>query len=140
MTDLVNGVINEPQDGLFDINSQDLLFHCGQVPPGESEEDLPLMTFNSLTRRTKKTKSKKKLKCVDKQRHRSSQSTSTFVLSNNICKGRRLIQIKITDIDNDDENVIVSAQYIVKNMYHDEVLDQTERIVKKICENITCIP
>lgn len=135
MTDHGNKDYDETQDGLFGINTQELLFHCAQVPPGESEEDLPLLHISENTKKHGKITKSKKKSGVDK-RLRSQQST--FVLSRDKCSGKRLIQIKITDISGyDSENVIVSAQYIVKNNY-DDVLDQTERIVKKICENITC--
>lgn len=127
---------SETQEGLFGINTQDLLFHCAQNPADDYDENLPIINVKKTSPKRPKRKTKK----TGEIRHlRSSMRRSSFVLNREACKGRRLIQIKIIDISDDngesESDIVISAQYIVKD-FTDRILDQTERVIKNISENI----
>lgn len=138
MADLETRNDSETQDGLFGINTQDLLFHCAQNPMDDIDENYPLITLKKTPKRSKR---KPKKTCEIKHR-RSRMQRSSFVLNreaSRLGRGRRLIQIKIIDISDEksdsESDVVISAQYVVKE-FMDSILEQTERVIKNISENI----
>lgn len=137
MTDIVINNNSETQDGLFGINTQDLLFHCAQNPLEGFDEIFPIT--NQKKSSPKRPKRKTKKTPGETKNLRNSMRRSSFVLNREAYKGRRLIQIKIIDISGDnsdtESDVVISAQYIVKD-FTDRILDQTERVIKNISENI----
>lgn len=91
-----------------------------------------------------KQKGPTKMKSTKKNNDRAKKS---FVMSKDPYRGQRLIQIKIFDftecdneninseLDSDSEFISVSAQYVVKNPV-DEILDSTENLINKICKRM----
>lgn len=126
----------EIQEGLLGLDTQDLFFQCAQkFPDSDYEENLPVKSL----KKTPPKQLKRKLKKTTKNNYSSIQRKSSFVLNREPCKGRRLIQIKIIDISDEncenESDVVVSAQYVVKD-FVDNILDQTERVIKNISETI----
>ncbi|XP_063826040.1 uncharacterized protein LOC135077821 [Ostrinia nubilalis] len=71
---------------------------------------------------------------------------ASYVINNEHQRGTRLIKIKVIDISGelpdtsniecDEENVVLSAQYVVKDDL-DDIMDDTETVIKKICKKIS---
>lgn len=90
---------------------------------------------------TKEKKSKQR--CREKSKKHN--PTKSFVMSRLQRRGMKLIKISVVDLtnnnsqtsdtDSDSENVIISAQYIVKDAI-DNVMDETESLVKKISKSL----
>lgn len=71
---------------------------------------------------------------------------ASYVINNEIQKGIRLIKIKVIDIcdkspvksntESEEENIVLSAQYVVKDVL-DDIMDDTETVIRKICKKIS---
>lgn len=67
----------------------------------------------------------------------------SFVINNDACKGNKLVRIQIIDIScsvpdtskEDDDNVLLSAQYVASDGY-DEVIENAEGLINKISKKI----
>ncbi|XP_049886456.1 uncharacterized protein LOC126380929 [Pectinophora gossypiella] len=117
-----------------------------QDPLANFDEDYPELA--RLHREPKKRKPAKRnvsVQCVSKKiRHKD---TSSFVLQNHHTPGTRLIRVQVVDLENSpqvthdngdpEENILMSAQYVVHKDSYDEVLTQTEALIanisKKLC-------
>ncbi|KAL0810236.1 hypothetical protein ABMA28_003088 [Loxostege sticticalis] len=71
------------------------------------------------------------------------QRTHSFVINSAPSKGLRLIKIEILELNGSqrisdtvqDNNVILSSQYVVKDI-EDEIMEQTEKIINNISKKI----
>ncbi|XP_028177729.1 uncharacterized protein LOC114365374 [Ostrinia furnacalis] len=83
-------------------------------------------------------------------RKKARSSAKSYVISKERTRGLRLIQIKVCDLTSEpscstawdpdehsesDDNVMLSAQYVVTENY-DEIMDMTESVIKKISKNL----
>ncbi|XP_028161954.1 uncharacterized protein LOC114353955 [Ostrinia furnacalis] len=95
---------------------------------------------HAVQRQVKKPKNKKG---VSKRRL---GPTKSYVITKNQ-KGKRLIKIEVIDIVSDtgsassseitdqEDNVLISAQYVVQDSY-DEIMDLTDNLVQKISKKL----
>lgn len=67
---------------------------------------------------------------------------SCFVINNEVGEGSKLIRIQIIDIkdgvpdqNDQDEKVLLSAQYVANDTY-DEIIDSTEGVINKISKKL----
>lgn len=126
---------------LFQISESEVVFsQYAQDPYGGFSEMLRCEPEHSK----QVTKDKKsKHRCRDKLKKQ--KPTKSFVMSRLQRRGIKLIKISVVDLcnnnpqasdtDSDSENVIIDAQYIVKDAI-DSVMDETESLVKKISKSL----
>lgn len=104
----------------------------------------------------KKAALKKKQKRDAARRNCRDVASTSYVITKDQKKGKRLIQIQVVDLeneaaaysrssaettqcsenDNDNGCVILSAQYVMRDSI-DEIMDLTENLIKKISRKIT---
>lgn len=132
---------------LFQMSEMDDLIFLGQCAQdpliGLNEPWSPESGILSKKRKLKKQDQKGETSTSQpKKRRQMSQCLSSYVVNNQVNRGRKLIKIQVIDLqdsevklDNND-NVLLSAQYIVKDCI-DDILDQTESLItnisKKVC-------
>lgn len=72
------------------------------------------------------------------QKRKQLNSYLSYVINNQKKKGLRLLQIQVVDLSEDDNNTLISAQYVVSESV-DNIMDEAERLVnkisKKLCED-----
>lgn len=106
-------------------------------------EDFSLRYPDLSTRQQREeTKEKKSKTKRDTLKRKLPLSSKSYVISKEKRKGTHLIQIKIFELKDSNEcdvesedNIVISAQYMV-NEGLDDIMDETKRIVNKICKNI----
>lgn len=124
---------------MFQISDSELMFsQCAQYP-----EDFDVM-YHSKAESSKQVPKSKKLSQRREKRKRQN-SAKSFVMSRLHQRGIKLIKISVIDLcnnniqpsdsDSDSENIIINAQYIVKDAM-DSVMDETESLVKKISKSL----
>lgn len=98
--------------------------------------------YKKIKEKIEKTKVKKrKVTINNKITKRNLGHPPSFVINNEAGKGSKLIKIQIINIrdgvpnETDDENVLLSAQYVVADGY-DEIVDCTESVVNKISKKL----
>lgn len=106
----------------------------------EQDTELSKKIKNALGK-TKNRKSKLKMENKVIKRNVSGHRPS-FVINNEPNPGKKLIKIEIIDISSssdqnpvNEENVLLSAQYVVKDGY-DEIVDSTESVINKISKKL----
>lgn len=119
-------------------NAQDPLAGWSEMfPPWvvePQESPLQLKIRNAQNNRKRKIKKKSFLKHF----HNPQQS---FVVKSAPAKGRRLIKIKIMDLEqeaaasDDEDSTLLSAQYVVVE-HVDQIMEQTESLVNNISKKI----
>lgn len=109
----------------------------------------PYEEFNEMLRRegegSNRATKDKKSKQRRREKSKKQNSNKSFVMSKLQRRGIKLIKISVIDLcnnnsqesdsDSDPENVILCAQYIVKDVV-DSVMDETECLVKKISKSL----
>lgn len=65
----------------------------------------------------------------------SSPSSSSSYVIKKVRKGKRILKINIENVEESQSDEIV-VQYIV-NEYFDEILEETELLIQKICKRIS---
>lgn len=101
------------------------------------------MIYNEPPHCSQLTKDKKSKRQRREKPSHKKQPTKSFVMSKLHRRGIKLIKISVIDLcnnntsdsDSDSENVIINAQYIVKDAI-DSVMDDTESLVKKISKSL----
>lgn len=126
---------------MFQICDSEIVFSQYAQDPYER---LPEMIYNEPPHCSQLTKEKSRSKRQrrEKPSHKK-QPTKSFVMSKLHRRGIKLIKISVIDLcnnntsdsDSDSENVIINAQYIVKDAI-DSVMDDTESLVKKISKSL----
>lgn len=130
----------------YNLDEADLA--CAQDPLCEIYTDVQddqSQTSHSNAKKTSKTRVRRH---HHHRHHRCSKRDSlakgsSYVISREAGKGRRVVKIKIIDTEfrngesqAEEGHTLVSAQYIVKEA-HDDIMDQTEALVhnisKKLC-------
>ncbi|XP_050561675.1 uncharacterized protein LOC118281312 [Spodoptera frugiperda] len=103
-------------------------------------ERAPLRTRLGCSQAPKEKKNTSRRK--DKSKHHN--STQSFVMSRHHRRGSKLIKISVielcndspdSDSDSNSDNVIIQAQYVVKDAV-DFIMDETESLVKKISKSL----
>lgn len=89
-----------------------------------------------------KPKKRKALNIKNKIIKRNVGHTPSFVINNEAGKGNKLVKIQIIDIrdgvpdtNDQDEKVLLSAQYVANDGY-DEIVDCTEGVINKISKKL----
>lgn len=125
---------------LFQISDSEIVFSQYAQDPYEG--------FSELCRTEPeqcKTKEKKQ-KLRRRETSKKQNATKSFVVSRLQRRGLKLIKIAVIDLcnnngsqtsdsDSENENVVISAQYIVRDAM-DSVMDETESLVKKISKSL----
>lgn len=120
----------------------------------QDQDYLNEIEFSKMNRSEAECSTKPKLETKDKnlkQRRREKpkkrNSTKSFVMNRHHRQGLKLIKIQVIDLcnnnntiqssdsDNDSENILINAQYIVTDVV-DSVMDETESLVKKISKSL----
>lgn len=100
--------------------------------------------FRTEPEHCKRVTKDKKSKQQRREKLKKQKPSKSFVMSRIQQRGIRLIKISVVDLSNnpqtsdsesDSENVIINAQYIVKDAI-DSVMDETESLVKKISKSL----
>lgn len=125
---------------LFQIAGSDIVFSQYAQDPYEE--------FNEMIRCERETNSQvpKEKKSTPRRREKSKKhnSTQSFVMSRHHRRGSKLIKISVIDLcnnspdsdsDSNSDNVIIQAQYVVKDAV-DFIMDETESLVKKISKSL----
>lgn len=104
----------------------------------EEESALVKKLKSGIQKKNKERRSKRNLsnKVFKRSGH---DRLSSFIINNKAEKGTRLLKIQIFDLnkDSDDEdNVVLSAQYLVDDNY-DEVIDHAESVIHKISKKLS---
>lgn len=131
---------NDPdatQDDIIGINTQELFFQCAQDPLAGFSQEFPVIESSATKNKSRPRPKRSSRKPSPGDERRRKLQRSSFVLNRTAqCNGRRLIQIKVMDISDNSDKVILSAQYVVRDII-DNILDQTERIIRNISENLS---
>ncbi|KAI5633835.1 hypothetical protein NE865_13471 [Phthorimaea operculella] len=80
--------------------------------------------------------SKKQIKQIERKRRKKKSSELTSHIIKKVRKGRRIIKISISNLEDSADNDEVMVQYIVNEQY-DEILDSAENIVERIARKIS---
>lgn len=137
--------MSEIQENTQDnIQLDSLFFQCAQDPldgldhlfPAVKENDQPKKKEIQKRRRRRNEKPSKPSGAFEKNKLRPS-----FLINGEACRGRRVIKIQILDISesehDSDSNVLLSAQYVVKDsVVNDDIMDQTERVISNISKKL----
>jgi hypothetical protein len=111
-----------------------------ELPQKFDDSDLYKKVKNTIdSQKTKQRKGNTSNKIVKKSIGRP----PCFVINNKAGKGSRLIKIQIIDIkdgvtdQNDDQNekVLLNAQYVANDGY-DDIIDSTEEVINKISKKM----
>lgn len=130
---------NSPSEVVVLEDSPDFpLSQCAQDPLFGFSEEFPEFSRarQNLNNEQKEKRTKRK-----RESHHSMKPTlnHSFVQTKDRRKGYRVIQIKVLDLDGDqdqaEESVVISAQYVVRDCI-DEIMDQTESIINKISKKL----
>lgn len=123
---------------LFEQNAQDPLANFDEVFP----------ELARLQREPKKKKTKRggQEESPVPAKKSCQQSGGSFVYSNEVRRGVRLIRVEVVDLDNnsavpcdsDNDKILYSSQYVVTDNF-DPIMEQTETLIrnisKKICDS-----
>lgn len=116
-----------------------------QDPLANFDEDYPVLA--RLQREPKKKKvAKRNVRENGTQNKTNRKEVSSFVINKQPIRGSRLIRIQVLDLetrpqeedsgDTDEEKILLSAQYVVRNDVYDDVMDDTEDLINKISKKI----
>lgn len=137
------------EDCVGNYNLQEEQFQCAQDPlEGFTQEFLRIQKKSmekKKQRRSAKKSSRSRSFCCCRGSEKRNHMPQSFVVNAAPCKGIRLIQIQVLQLDNtqrptsqvreDSDDVLLSAQYVVKDIC-DNVMDETERIINNISKKI----
>lgn len=125
---------------MFQRSGSDIVFSQYAQDPYEEFNEMLRCDRENANRMAKEKKTRPRRKdTVNKP-----NSTQSFVMSRHQRRGIKLIKISVMDLcnnslgsdsDNETENVIISAQYIVKEVV-DPIVDETESLVRKISKSL----
>lgn len=125
---------------LFQVSDSEIVFSQYAQDPYEGLSEM-YPCEPEQCKQTKQTQTKKQRRREPLKKHKP---TKSFVMSRLQRRGTKLIKITVIDLcnnsqtsdsDSESENVVISAQYIVKDAI-DSVMDETESLVKKISKSL----
>lgn len=132
-------------------DTEDIFFQCGQDPLADFSQRYPEIVLAEKQRASELApppRDKKQRQTRDRSggvKKKQLRSSTSFVINNDTRKGIKLIQIKVLDLikeptmssktESEDDNMVFNAQYVVREL-HDEIMDLTESVVRKISKKL----